>query len=248
MLGGDGSAGCSRRWAGVVVSAFLDVPPGRHDRAGRAGRLRRSPAPVGVLLAAAPARPPVPFDADAAADVHAETDEPHRHEHGPGCGHLAVEHGDHVDYVHDGHRHAVHAEGTMTSTEPPAPRHARPQRQAVLDALDGGRRLPLAPRRSTSCSPRAATRVGLATVYRTLQLLRRRRRCRRRCAARTARRSTAAAPTPTTTTWSAARAARTVEVEGPAVERWTRAIAAEHGFSDVSHTLEIVGTCAACAG
>ncbi|MCB0894607.1 MAG: transcriptional repressor [Nocardioidaceae bacterium] len=39
---------------------------------------------------------------------------------------------------------------------------------------------------------------------------------------------------------------RTVEVEGPTVERWTRAIAAEHGFDDVSHTLEIFGTCAAC--
>ena len=38
----------------------------------------------------------------------------------------------------------------------------------------------------------------------------------------------------------------TVEVEGPAVERWTRAMAAEHGFSDVSHTLEIFGTCPAC--
>ena len=35
----------------------------------------------------------------------------------------------------------------------------------------------------------------------------------------------------------------TVEVEGPAVERWTDAIAAEHGFADVSHTLEIFGTC-----
>jgi zinc transport system permease protein len=32
----------------------------------------------------------------------------HRHEHGPGCGHPAVPHGDHVDYLHDGHRHAVH--------------------------------------------------------------------------------------------------------------------------------------------
>jgi zinc transport system permease protein len=31
--------------------------------------------------------------------------------HGPGCGHLAIEHGDHVDYVHDGHRHAVHVTG-----------------------------------------------------------------------------------------------------------------------------------------
>jgi zinc transport system permease protein len=32
----------------------------------------------------------------------------HGHEHGPGCGHEAVPHGDHVDYVHDGHRHAPH--------------------------------------------------------------------------------------------------------------------------------------------
>ena len=39
---------------------------------------------------------------------------------------------------------------------------------------------------------------------------------------------------------------RTVEVEGPAVERWTRSIAAEHGYTDVSHTLEIFGTCPAC--
>ncbi|MBL8929262.1 MAG: metal ABC transporter permease [Kineosporiaceae bacterium] len=32
----------------------------------------------------------------------------HTHEHGPGCGHPAIEHGDHVDYEHDGHRHAIH--------------------------------------------------------------------------------------------------------------------------------------------
>ncbi|GAB3030200.1 transcriptional repressor [Nocardioides flavus (ex Wang et al. 2016)] len=38
----------------------------------------------------------------------------------------------------------------------------------------------------------------------------------------------------------------TVEVEGPAVERWTSAIAGEHGYADISHTLEIFGTCPAC--
>jgi zinc transport system permease protein len=37
-----------------------------------------------------------------------EVEERHGHEHGPGCGHVAIEHGDHVDYIHDGHRHAVH--------------------------------------------------------------------------------------------------------------------------------------------
>jgi len=39
---------------------------------------------------------------------------------------------------------------------------------------------------------------------------------------------------------------RTIEVEGPTVERWTRSIAEEHGYADVSHTLEIFGTCTAC--
>jgi Fur family ferric uptake transcriptional regulator len=39
---------------------------------------------------------------------------------------------------------------------------------------------------------------------------------------------------------------RTVEVEGPTVEKWTRAVAGEHGFTDVSHTLEIFGTCSDC--
>lgn len=39
----------------------------------------------------------------------------------------------------------------------------------------------------------------------------------------------------------------TVEIEGPAVERWAEAKASEHGFTDVSHTLEIFGNCAACS-
>ena len=38
----------------------------------------------------------------------------------------------------------------------------------------------------------------------------------------------------------------TVEVEGPVVEKWTRSVAAAHGYSDVSHTLEIFGTCGSC--
>ena len=39
----------------------------------------------------------------------------------------------------------------------------------------------------------------------------------------------------------------TVEVDGPTVEKWTRAVAAEHGYTDVSHTLEVFGTCANCS-
>ena len=40
---------------------------------------------------------------------------------------------------------------------------------------------------------------------------------------------------------------RAVEVEGPAVESWTDSVAGEHGFTEVSHTLEIFGTCPECA-
>jgi Fur family ferric uptake transcriptional regulator len=39
---------------------------------------------------------------------------------------------------------------------------------------------------------------------------------------------------------------RTVEVEGPAIERWTNHIADQHGFSDVQHNLEIFGRCSNC--
>ena len=39
---------------------------------------------------------------------------------------------------------------------------------------------------------------------------------------------------------------RTVEVSGPAVERWASAVADEHGFREVSHDLEIFGTCRSC--
>ena len=39
---------------------------------------------------------------------HETVGEPHGHEHGPRCGHVAVEHGDHVDYIHGVHRHAAH--------------------------------------------------------------------------------------------------------------------------------------------
>jgi len=40
---------------------------------------------------------------------------------------------------------------------------------------------------------------------------------------------------------------RTVEVEGPAVEKWADAVGAEHGFTDMTHTVEIFGTCPECA-
>ena len=38
----------------------------------------------------------------------------------------------------------------------------------------------------------------------------------------------------------------TVEIQGGHVEAWAAEIAREHGFSDVSHTIEIFGICSDC--
>jgi Fur family ferric uptake transcriptional regulator len=39
----------------------------------------------------------------------------------------------------------------------------------------------------------------------------------------------------------------TVEVLGPTVETWADRVAAQHGYTGVSHTVEIFGTCPECA-
>ena len=130
----------------------------------------------------------------------------------------------------------------MTSTEPP---RSTPQRQAVLDALAGVEDFRSAQEVHELLAARGSG-VGLATVYRTLQrladagevdMLRSEdgeaiyRRCSETHHHHLVCRSCGA----------------TVEVEGPTVERWTTAMAADHGFTDVSHTLEIFGTCANCS-
>ncbi len=43
------------------------------------------------------------------------------------------------------------------------------------------------------------------------------------------------------------RCGRTVEVRNPSVEAWADRVAAEHGYIDVSHTLEVFGICPTCA-
>ena len=42
-------------------------------------------------------------------------------------------------------------------------------------------------------------------------------------------------------------ARRTVAGDSVAVERWARTTAADHGFVEVDHLVEVVGTCASCA-
>lgn len=136
----------------------------------------------------------------------------------------------------------------MTSTDPTgsAQQGMRPtrQRRAVADALASFDDFRSA-QEIHELIGRRGDSVGLATVYRTLQLLAESaevdvlrtedgeaiyRRCSethhhhlvcRRCGA-------------------------TVEVAGPTVEKWTTAIAAQHGFSEVSHSLELFGTCRDC--
>jgi Fur family ferric uptake transcriptional regulator len=39
---------------------------------------------------------------------------------------------------------------------------------------------------------------------------------------------------------------RTVEVADPPVERWAARMAAEHGFTEVQHQVEVFGICATC--
>ena len=39
---------------------------------------------------------------------------------------------------------------------------------------------------------------------------------------------------------------KAVEIAGPAVETWAQRVAAEHGFTDLSHTVEIFGLCRDC--
>jgi Fur family ferric uptake transcriptional regulator len=43
------------------------------------------------------------------------------------------------------------------------------------------------------------------------------------------------------------RCGKTVEIEASAVERWAHDVAAENGFRDAEHVVDIFGVCAECA-
>lgn len=94
---------------GVVVSANINVAPGATIvLLALAGFL--AAYPVGVLLRRRQrlAQPFTLHNDVRHPDDHTVAREDHSHAHGDDCGHPAVPHGDHVDYVHDGHRHASH--------------------------------------------------------------------------------------------------------------------------------------------
>jgi hypothetical protein len=55
--------------------------------------------------------------------------ENHPHQHGPGCGHVAIRHEDHIDYLHDGHLHHPHKDHVDDHTvavSPVNPDHCTP--------------------------------------------------------------------------------------------------------------------------
>jgi Fur family transcriptional regulator, ferric uptake regulator len=92
---------------------------------------------------------------------------------------------------------------------------------------------------------RLGERVGLTTVYRTLQAMTE---AGELDALRTADGETAYRRCSTGHHHHLVcrSCGRTVEVSGPAVEKWANAIAEQHSFRDVSHDLEIFGTCENC--
>jgi zinc transport system permease protein len=96
--------------AGVVVSAYVNAAPGATIvLLALAGFAMAYPVGLWRRRRQRLVRPfteaadPFPVSAG-----HLAVPEDHEHEHGDDCGHVAVPHGDHVDYVHDGHRHAPH--------------------------------------------------------------------------------------------------------------------------------------------
>ncbi len=133
----------------------------------------------------------------------------------------------------------------MTSTEPAAGVRPTRQRRAVAAALDAFDDFRSAQEIHALLRERGDS-VGLSTVYRTLQALAEAdeidslrtetgESIYRRCSSTHHHHLVCRA------------CGATVEVEGPTVERWTSSIAAEHGYIDVSHTLELFGTCRDCA-
>lgn len=90
--------------SGVIISGLRDVQPGATIVLIALGAFLLT-WPIGFWRQRRAALQ-LPFTDEGGG--HDPVPETHEHVHGPGCGHLAVDHGDHVDYIHDGHRHASH--------------------------------------------------------------------------------------------------------------------------------------------
>lgn len=130
-----------------------------------------------------------------------------------------------------------------TETTAPRPRLTR-QRQLVLDRLDNADEFLTAQQVHAALRTEGES-IGLATVYRGLQWLA----------------EAGLVDTIRTTEGEAAyrrctpvhhhhlicrRCGRAIEVSGGQLESWSRQVAAEHGFRDVEHFVEVYGICSAC--
>ena len=131
------------------------------------------------------------------------------------------------------------------SSQPPVTRTTR-QRTAIESLLASTDEFHSAQELHTRLVERG-TRVGLSTVYRTLQamaeagdldVLRQENgeALYRRCSGRHHHHLVCR------------RCGRTIEIEGTDVEAWAARMAAEHGFVDPTHEVEVYGTCPDCAG
>ena len=104
-----GVAVTRRRRGGVVLPRH---PARRADRGAGHRGVRPELAVLGAWCArrrrVAPVLPEL-VDDDTLS-LHTEVPESHPHKHGPDCEHREIRHGDHTDYVHEGHRHASHGD------------------------------------------------------------------------------------------------------------------------------------------
>lgn len=132
----------------------------------------------------------------------------------------------------------------MGQSTPGRTRHTR-QRSEVLALLEEINDFRTAQQLHSELRERGA-RVGLTTVYRTLQAL-----------VDAGEVDTARLPSGEQLYRQCSRTHHhhlvcrncraTVEVEGPAVERWADRLAQQHRYTDISHTVEIFGTCPRCS-
>ena len=133
----------------------------------------------------------------------------------------------------------------LTTTDAPGTPQRRTRQRAALDGLLTGRTEFRTAQELHDELRQRGDRVGLTTVYRTLQSMTD---VGEVDSIRTADGETAYRRCSTGHHHHLVCrvCGRTVEVFGPAVETWAHAVADEHGFRNVSHDLEIFGTCPAC--
>ncbi len=96
---------------GATASYYADTPPGALIVVLAIGVFALS-WPISALLTrrrrVTPVLPELVDDSER-LPLH-DVAEQHEHLHRDGCGHPAVQHGDHTDFIHEGHRHAAHAD------------------------------------------------------------------------------------------------------------------------------------------